>query len=121
MHNAEKDAKLASNVLKMYFSDYEQHKDAMIRPSLLWEYDLDHFDWQKMRNVVVQRVIERGRPDDYYAMLNLYGLDGVRDAVREIPVMSNKDISFVCIIFDLKKEELKCYTRKQSYQLHWDY
>lgn len=105
----------------MYFSDYLDHKDATIRHSLFWEYDMDNFDWQRMRNLVVQRIIERGRPDDFYGMLNLYGYDGVRDAIKQIPVLSNKDISFVCIIFDLKKEELKCYTRKQSHHQHWDY
>ena len=57
----------------MLFDDYRQHTDTVIRPSLLWEYDMSCFDWMKMRNVLVQRVLERGHMDDYYAMLNLYG------------------------------------------------
>lgn len=105
----------------MFFSDYTEHQDAKIRPTLLWEYDLSDFNWQKMRTIVVQRVIERGRPDDFYGMLNLYGYEGVRNAIKDIPVMSNKDMSFVCIIFDLKKEELKCYTQKLLRPQHWNY
>ncbi len=31
-----------------------------VSPSLLWEYDLAHFDWQRSRKIVVQRIIERG-------------------------------------------------------------
>lgn len=95
-----------------YFDRYKEHKDARIRPSLLWEYDKEDFDWNAMRNIVVQRVIERGFLDDYYAMLNLYGKNGVRQAITEIPYLSPKDISFVCIMFNLKKEKLRCYTRK---------
>ena len=53
----------------MLFDDYKLHTKTVIRPSLLWEYDLNRFDWAKMRNVVVQRVLERGRMDDYYADL----------------------------------------------------
>ena len=103
----------------MYFSDYRKHKNERIRPSLLWEYDMEHFDYAKMRSVVVQRVIERGLPGDYYAMFSLYGVRGVREAVKELPNLSPKDMSFVCAIFNLKKEDLRCYTRKQLRQQHW--
>ena len=92
----------------MFFDDYKQHADAQVRTSLLWEYDLARFDWQKMRTLVVQRVVERGRRDDFYAILNLYGLEGVREGIREIPTLNPKDRSFVCTTFHLKKEELKC-------------
>ena len=101
----------------MIFDDYRQHTDTIIRPSLLWEFDLSRFDWAKMRNVVVQRVLERGRMDDYYAMLNLYGWEGVREALRMIPYMNRKDLSFACFVFDLKKEELRCCTMRPSHPL----
>ena len=104
----------------MPFEDYHNHKNAEVRPTLLWEYDLSNFDWQQMRNEVVQRVLERGRMDDFYAILNLYGVEGVKAALREIPYMNDKDMNFACIAFDLRKEELKCYTRKQSMPLHWN-
>ena len=96
------------------------HKSAEVRPSLLWEYDLSNFDWQQMRNEVVQRVLERGRMDDFYAILNLYGEEGVKAALREIPSMNDKDMNFACIAFDLRKEDLRCYIRKQSMPLHWN-
>ena len=96
------------------------HKSAEVRPSLLWEYDLSNFDWQQMRNEVVQRVLERGRMDDFYAILNLYGEEGVKAALREIPYMNDKDMNFACIAFDLRKEDLRCYIRTQSMPLHWN-
>lgn len=104
----------------MFFDNYRQHKDAQLRPTLFWEYDLADFDWQAMRTLVVQRVIERGRPDDFYAMLNTYGLEGVKESIKEIPSMNPKDMSFVCSVFGLKKEELKCYTKKQSRPELWN-
>jgi len=104
----------------MPFEDYHDHPDSTVRPSLLWEYDLASFNWQQMRNVVVQRVLERGRMNDFYAILNLYGEDSVKDALRNIPYMNDKDMNFACITFNLKKEELKCFTRKQSITQHWN-
>jgi hypothetical protein len=51
----------------MFFDDYKQLPEAKINPSLLWEYKLSGFDYQQMRNIVVQRVVERGWTDDWYA------------------------------------------------------
>ena len=120
MHISKKNSNFApAKVIKMPFADYKYHTDSTLRPSLLWEYDMSAFDWQAMRNIVVQRVLERGRRDDYYAILNMYGLDGVREALRNVPYMNDKDMNFVCHTFNLKKEDLQCYKRKQSRQQHF--
>lgn len=97
------------------FEDWkEKSKDATISKSLLWEYDLDNFDWNNMRVLVVQRVIERGWPEDFYAAIKLYGgLEQFRKIIKDIPVLTPKNIAFVCTVFQIKKEELKCYTRTQ--------
>ena len=97
------------------FDEYKTYTgEVSISPSLLWEYDLSHFDWWKSRKIVVQRVIERGWLKDFYAAFNLYGgIEGFREIVKEVPDLSPRDMNFVCIVFNLKKEELKCYTRKQ--------
>jgi len=100
----------------MIFDDWkEKSKGAEISPTLLWEYDLTRFDWDYMRTVVVARVIERGWPKDFYAAIRLYGgMKNFRKIIKEIPVLSEIDVAFVCLCFGLKKEELRCYTRKRS-------
>lgn len=83
--------------------------------TLLWEYDLTRFDWQRFRTLVMQRVVERGTMEDFYAAIRLYGGIGtVREIIKDIPALSDIDMSFVCSVFGLKKEELRCYTRKLS-------
>jgi len=104
----------------IYLEDYKKHPEATIRPSLLWEYDLSQFDFQKMRNVVVQRVIERGWPHDWWAALNLYGEEGMREAIKTIPYLNDKDMNFVSLAFELPLSEMKCYEKKQLRQVHWN-
>ncbi|MEI6696966.1 MAG: hypothetical protein WCO13_12970 [Bacteroidota bacterium] len=104
----------------MFFDNYKKYPDAQLRPSLFWEYDLSRFDWNAMQSIVFQRVIERGRITDFYAVLNLYGLKAFKEGVINIPHLNKKDIAFVCIVFGIKKQELKCYTQKQSRQKHWN-
>ena len=69
----------------MFFDNYKLHRQAQIRETLLWEYDMTRFNWHDMRSIVVQRVIERGRINDFFAILNLYGLDGVKEAIKRFP------------------------------------
>jgi len=100
----------------MFFDDWKEKSEGCeISKSLLWEYNMDEFDWDYMRRTVVQRVIERGWPKDYYAAIKMYGgLDNFREIIKnEVPYLSERDMNFVCVMFNLKKEELKCYTRKQ--------
>lgn len=102
------------------FDNYKDYAGkCSISPSLLWEYDLSDFDWWKSRKIVVQRIIERGKLNDYYAALNLYGgMDGFRSILKEIPFLSEHDMRYVCAVFHLKKEELLCYTRKLLREQH---
>lgn len=98
----------------MIFDDWREKNINSISKSLLWEYDLSNFDWDYMKVIVVQRVIERGWMDDFYGAINKYGgIDNIREIIKDIPVLSEKDMNFVCAIFNLKKEDLRCYTRKQ--------
>jgi hypothetical protein len=104
----------------IYLEDYKKHPDAKISPTLLWEYDLTDFDFQQMRNVVVQRVIERGWPSDWWALLNLYGEKGVKEAIKALPYLNDKDMNFVSKAFKIPLSKMKCYEKKQSQPAHWN-
>lgn len=81
---------------------------------LLWDYDYDNIDWQDMRLGVVERVLELGNTNDFYAIFRLYGgIDGVRETLKEVRHLSVPAMDIACVLFDLKKEELGCYVRKQ--------
>ena len=57
-----------------------------INTALLWEYDMDTFDWQKSKNIVVQRIVEMGTPEDFYAAFDMYGgIGGFREIVKSVP------------------------------------
>ncbi len=104
----------------IYLRDHKKYPDAKVNPSLLWEYDLANFDYQLMKNIVVQRVIERGWPEDWNAILNMYSEDGVKKIIKDIPYLNDKDMNFVSNVFHIPLSEMKCYERKQSRQGHWN-
>ena len=86
-----------------------------INPALLWDQDIEHFDWIEGRRLVVQRVIEMGRPEDFCAAFKLYGgIEGFREIAKDVPYLRPIDMNFLCVYFHLEKEDLKCYTLQQS-------
>jgi hypothetical protein len=99
------------------FQDWKKkiRTNPQVSKQLLWDIDYDTFDFYKGRRLVVRRVIERGWENDYYAVFNLYGgIKGVREIIKEIPgQLHPKDEAFVRAVFNLKKEDLLCYTKKR--------
>ncbi len=104
----------------MYFDNYKLYPDAKINPALLWEYDLEQFDFQKMKSIVIQRVVERGYPNDWYAAINMFGEDEIKETIKNLPYLNDKDMTFVSVLFEIPLTELKCYIKKQLVQTHWN-
>ena len=104
----------------MIFDDWEEKgKGIRIREKLFWECNMDAFDWYESRAFVMQRIVERGKMNDFYAAFRLYGgIESVREIIKDIRFLSDRNIAFVCAVFDLKKEELRCYIRKQWREKH---
>lgn len=99
-----------------WFGDWRNHLGLNINKSLLWDCgNLESFDWNKHRILVVQRVIERGFPSDYYAAIELYGgLDNFKNILKQIPYLPPIYINFIETYFQIPKTELKCYLQEQS-------
>jgi hypothetical protein len=99
------------------WTDWEKKVDmnAKIPTRLLWDIDLKKFDWEKGKSIVVERVIERGDIEDFYTLFLMYGgVEGVREIAKNIKYFRwQRDAAFVCMAFDIKKEEMVCYKRKQ--------
>ncbi len=104
----------------MFFDGFEQHNIRNINPALLWEYDLSTFDFQALRPIVVQRVVERGWLNDWHAILNIYGIEGVKEAIKTLPYLNEKDMHFVSLVFNIPINEMKCFEKKQSMPAYWN-
>ena len=100
----------------MFFYEFEKYKDAKLDKRLLWEFEVEEsFDYNSVKRLVVQRVIQLGGKEDYYTIFKMFGgIDGVREIIKEIDFLSKKDMNFVSVIFKIKMEELKCYKKMLS-------
>lgn len=87
---------------------------------LFWEFRYDQIDWQKHYAVIIQRVIERGTPEEWNELVRFYGKHKVVGTLKnETNFLPDEIIADVCRYFTLPPSQLKCYTRKQSKPRHW--
>lgn len=95
------------------FEDWQKKIPLSLSGHLLWEVNPKDIDYQGMKRLVVQRVIELGNENDFYFIFQQYGYENVVDTIKDLPQLSPKNESFVLSVFNLKKEDLLCYKRKQ--------
>ncbi len=92
-----------------------------LRPALFWDVDVSKIDLQKHQAAVIERILMRGRLEEYRAMMRFYGKDTVRKVVLNARYLDKTTLSFCSTIFDLPVTEFRCYKLAQSNPGHWDF
>lgn len=90
-----------------------QYNIADFSPHLFWDVDRTKLDWEANKRLIVERVIQRGTRSDFDLLLSRYGKGDVKETVKELPWLDERDTAFVHAFFSIPYAELKCYTRKQ--------
>jgi hypothetical protein len=80
--------------------------------SLFWDMDVSKLDWDRHKQLIVERVIQRGTLKAIKEVTNHYGIGELKSILKQLPYLDKRDIAFVHIYFDIPLNELKCYTRK---------
>jgi hypothetical protein len=87
---------------------------------LFWDWRYDAIDWQNLYPSIIARVIERGTTEEVEELIRFYGREKVINALlKEILYLPDYAVDKATNYFNIKKEELACYARKQSKQGHW--
>ena len=68
-----------------------------IRPHLLWEYNLETFNWQKSYKIVIERVIQLGTLEDWREMMSFYSLEQIHETVDWSKQLDNRDKNFALL------------------------
>ena len=75
-------------------SNAVQHKKPTIPAHLLWEYNVEQFDYDRSKRIVIERVIERGGIEEWKEMIRYYGVPTILQIARASKQLSLKDKSF---------------------------
>lgn len=69
-------------------------KPNIINTALLWEYDLETFNYQKSYKIVIERVLERGNLNEWREMIQVYNTQQILDAIEWSAQLDNRDKDF---------------------------
>lgn len=75
-----------------------------IKPALLWEYDLETFNYDKSYKIVIERVLERGSLNEWREILKYYGEEKIKSAIEWSAQLTPFDKEFS--LFFLKSDLL---------------
>lgn len=65
-----------------------------IRSSLLWEYDLETFHWDRSYKIVIERVVQRGDVHEWREIYKFYGTEKILETVDWSRQLDTRDKNF---------------------------
>ena len=93
----------------------------LISKQAFWDVEFDKIDFNKNARFVIEKVITRGKLEDFISLRTYYGDDKIKHEIIKSRWLSKIDINFCCSVFDLEPEQFKCYIMKQSNPELWVY
>jgi hypothetical protein len=72
----------------------ENKKPHIINTALLWEYDLETFNYMKSYKIVIERVLERGNLEEWREMVQLYSKQQILDTIDWSAQLDKRDKEF---------------------------
>lgn len=92
-----------------------------LRPSLFWDVDVQAIDLNQHKASVIERIMLRGRWDEFQAMMQYYGKETVKHAVLNARWLDKVTLAYCSAIFEIPVTEFRCYKLAQSNPEHWNY
>ena len=72
----------------------EASKPTIINSALLWEYDLETFNYDKSYKIVIERVLERGNLNEWREMVRMYKKEQILEVIDWSSQLEKRDKEF---------------------------
>ena len=72
----------------------QQTKPNIINSALLWEYDLETFNYDKSYKIVIERILQMGNLDEWKNMVKYYSTQKILDTIDWSAQLDKRDKDF---------------------------
>lgn len=83
-----------AGICYIYIVKMNKQKPHIINSQLLWEYDLDTFNYMKSYKIVIERVLERGNLEQWKEMVSLYSREQILETIEWSAQLDKRDKEF---------------------------
>jgi len=92
-----------------------------LNKAYFWDVDFSKPDKSKSMRLIIERVINLGNLSDLKLIRQLYTEDEIIKTICKLNYLDRKTLHFASLFFKIPKTRFKCYTKKQSVPIHWNY
>lgn len=92
-----------------------------IKKRVFWDVKYDDLDFEKDRFYIIEKVMNYGVWSDFLALLKFYGEDTIKKEIVKSSYLKKDVLNFICVYFNLKPNQFKCYNRRQSNRELWNF
>ncbi|MCW5912462.1 MAG: hypothetical protein KIT62_15445 [Cyclobacteriaceae bacterium] len=71
-----------------------KNRPAIINPALLWEYDLDTFNYEKSYKIVIERILQMGNLEEWQNMVSFYTREQILETIEWSAQLDGRDKEF---------------------------
>lgn len=89
--------------------------------NLFWDVAFQDIDMEKHSSFIIERVISRGKWEEFQSLLSFYGTDKIKTVLLTIRYLDRKTLAFCSTYFGIQKEQFRCYKQKLLNHSHWNY
>ncbi|MCX6317701.1 MAG: hypothetical protein NTW29_10440 [Bacteroidetes bacterium] len=72
----------------------ENKRPHIINTALLWEYDLETFNYQRPNKIVIERVLQLGNLEEWRNMINAYSKEQILETIEWSAQLDARDKEF---------------------------
>lgn len=84
---------------------------------LFWDCKLEPFDYQKYPALIVDRVVHRGKLEDWNLMKSTFGVERIKQVLKELKYLNPKVLRSMSKLFDIPLTEFRSYRNRGL--MHW--
>ena len=92
-----------------------------LNKAYFWDVDFNKLDKFKSMRLIIERVINLGNLSDLKLIREIYTEEEISKTICNLNFIDRKTFFFASLFFKIPKTRFKCYTKKQSVQIPWNY
>ena len=92
-----------------------------VSSTAFWDVNFDKLDPDLDSIFIIERVMDKGLFDDIIAILDYYPQDRIKHDIIKARSLSKKTLALCSSIFEIPKNEFKCFLKTQSSPQLWSY
>ena len=89
--------------------------------NLFWDREFSDLDDTRDRRLIIERAVGMGDLADIKEIIKFYGLETIKQEIVEAGYLDNKTLAWLNVFLNIPKTKFKCYAKRQSNQVHWNY